>query len=134
VRYEELYRDPDATLQRVVAFLGHEWSPAAMHEAIAANTVDEVRRGGGTRIPVRGAFATSSGAVEEPEGFVRKGRPSSWKRDLSWRQRAIVRMVAGAGMEELGYVSTPGAAVRTANGVLRAALDAALQLHRRRKP
>jgi hypothetical protein len=134
LRYEDMHRDTGATLQQVAAFLGREWSPAAINEAIAANTVEEIRQGGGTRIPVRGEFATPSGAVMEPEGFVRNGRPASWKRELSLRQQGIVRLVAGADMERLGYARSHGPARRAIETLLRFALGGAVRLHRRRKP
>jgi hypothetical protein len=108
VTYEDLHRSPEATLRHTADFLGLNWSDDALKWAIAANSSDELRRGGGTPIPLAGEFATPAGTVAEPPGFVRMGQADGWKQELSLRQRALVWLMAGQDMEEFGYASRSG--------------------------
>jgi hypothetical protein len=103
VRYEDLAARPVATLQRAVDFLRLAWSESELARAIEVNQASEMRSGGGTAIPVRGAFANAAGMVVEPEGFVRHARPGAWRRELTWSQRLMVQGITGQLMAELGY-------------------------------
>lgn len=104
INYEELRRSPHATLGRVFTHLGLEWSEELLDRAVSANSVENSRAGRSTTIPVKGEFGRISGPVFKlPEGFVRKGQPGSWRKDLSvveklqaWR---AVRQLAA----EVGY-------------------------------
>lgn len=88
VHYEELHRETAQTLGEIAQFLKISWSAADLAEAIGKNNAEEMRRGGGTPIPLRGELArTGTGAVKEPTGFVRRAQSGSWREDLSWRQR-----------------------------------------------
>jgi hypothetical protein len=88
VHYEDLHRETGKTLKEIAQFLRITWSASDVAEAIKNNTVEELRRGAGTPIPVRGEVAKSGAqAVKEPEGFIRRAQSGSWRQDLSWRQR-----------------------------------------------
>lgn len=104
VRYEDLHLDTVRELRRVAALMRLDWSDAAMAAAAEANRPEVAKQGGGTAIPVGGAFAAASGGVvKEPAGFVRKARPESWREDLSRFEQARVWMVARQTMAETGY-------------------------------
>lgn len=85
VRYEDLVTDPEATLRRLLAFVGEDWDPAvlAYHER-----------------PHNLAAESSAGAVVRPVTRAPAGR---WQRDLAPRDRQAVREEIGALLVELGY-------------------------------
>ena len=88
VHYEDLQRETAQKLGEVAQFLKISWSAVDMAEAIKKNSAEEMRRGGGTPIPMRGELAkTGAHTVSEPVGFVRRAQSGSWREDLSWRQR-----------------------------------------------
>lgn len=103
VRYEELVHAPGQTLRNLSDFLGLEWDDAAIAQAIAENSAENMRAGGGTKIPLGGTFGTGSSVVKEPKDFVRKARPNAWKEDLSLLDRVQVWIVARRLMAEVGY-------------------------------
>jgi hypothetical protein len=103
VRYEDLSAAPAETMRRLATFLNLEWSETDLLQALDANTAENMRAGGGTKIPMHGEFTTASGAVEEPKDFVRKARPQAWKEDLSFIDKAQVWIVARQMMAETGY-------------------------------
>jgi hypothetical protein len=82
VHYEELARDPEAEMQRVLAFLGEPWCPAVL-DASADRATSET--GGNHHKPV---FTSSIGR---------------WTRDLSREEIARIQSIAGDTMALLGY-------------------------------
>jgi hypothetical protein len=127
VRFEDLYRDTAATLASACRFLGFQWDSEGIARAVALNSVDQLRQGHGTPIPVSGTFANDRNRVVEPEGFVRGAGPDAWADELSPRQRLIVRLVAGAEMEALGY----GRPARGPERLLRRSAARGMELYRR---
>ena len=104
VRYEDLHTDGPRVLRDVVCWLGLEWTDAEVERALETNRPEVARAGGGTPIPLGGAFAASRGAVvQEPPGFVRKAQIGSWRQDLTPWDRLLVWRVAGRTMAEVGY-------------------------------
>lgn len=103
VRYEELHASTADTFNRVLDFLSLEWDAEEVLDAVARNSADQIRAGGGTGIPVGGEFETASGVVVEPPGFARKARPNAWKEDLSHIERVQVWLVARKLMAKTGY-------------------------------
>ena len=92
ITYENLFANPAAVLQLVADFLRLPWTAAEIAQAVAANVSGELRQGKGTPIPQRGEHAKSTGGqVREPENFVRKARPGTWREDLSWWQQWQLR-------------------------------------------
>ena len=103
VRYEELIESPAIVLGELAQFIGLEWDGSAIAEAIANNSAENIRAGGGTSIPLGGTFGTTSETVKEPKDFVRKARANTWKEDLSRLDRLQVWLVARRQMAEAGY-------------------------------
>jgi hypothetical protein len=104
VRYEELHAGGPRVLGDLARWLGLEWSQADLEAAIQANRPEVARGGGGTPIPLGGAFAARFGTVvKEPPGFVRKAQVGTWRDDLSAVERLLVWRVASRTMAEVGY-------------------------------
>jgi hypothetical protein len=104
VRYEALLADTAGELEKVIRFLALEWSAEARRQAIQANTADQIRKGGGSRIPLTGDAALRLGnAVSEPEGFIRRAGAGAWRRDLNPWQRWRVWRIARQAMAAEGY-------------------------------
>lgn len=90
LRYEDLVADPEATLRRLLAFLGEDWEPAmlAFHEQ-----------------PRELAGESSADAVLRPVSRTSAGR---WQRDLSLLDRQAVKEEIGALLIESGYATDYG--------------------------
>jgi hypothetical protein len=82
VRYEELVRAPEATMQRVLRFLNEPWDPRVLGEDEKQR---ETRRAEGQHGPI---FTTSIGR---------------WQTELNSSEVAEIESVAGEFMIELGY-------------------------------
>jgi hypothetical protein len=106
LRYEALHSSPLEALGQVRDFIGLKWSEDEMQTALEAN---RMMASSGDRltqpiIPLAGQAALQSGPrVIDPEGFLRKGLPGSWKSDLSFTEKLWVWRVAGASAKESGY-------------------------------
>jgi hypothetical protein len=104
VRYEDLHISGPAVLGDVTRWLGLEWSAADIERAIQANRPDVAKAGGGTPIPLGGAFGGRFGpVVREPSGFVRKAEVGSWRSELTALDRLQVWREARSLMAEVGY-------------------------------
>lgn len=104
IRYESLHAAPERELRRLVNWLRLDWSDANLQSAVQANAPEAARRGGGTDIPLGGAFGAISGSVvKEPAGFVRKAQAGSWREDLSAADKLWVWKVARHSMARAGY-------------------------------
>ena len=82
VYYEQLVRDPETMLRRVLAFLGEPWCPAIL-DASADRAMSETD--GNRHKPI---FTSSIGR---------------WTRDLSREETACIQSIAGDTMALLGY-------------------------------
>jgi hypothetical protein len=104
VRYEKLHLDTGGELRRLAEWLALEWDAADLLRAVDANQPEVARGGGGTAIPLGGAFAEVSGpVVQEPAGFVRRAQAGGWRQDLSLPQRLWVWKIAHQEMARQGY-------------------------------
>lgn len=104
VRYERLRAAPLQVLAQLAQFIGVEWETEPMTAAVQMNAMDVVKSGEGTPIPKGGEFGSRTGqVVREPEGFVRRGEPGGWQRDLSMIERAKVWLVASQTLRRVGY-------------------------------
>ena len=104
VRYEDLYDSPVPTLRGIAEFVGLVWTEEEMREVVEANRFAP----GGDRnqpaIPLSGQAALAFGPhVTDPEGFLRKGKPGSWKSDLSPVDKFWVWKLARECARENGY-------------------------------
>jgi sulfotransferase family protein len=104
VRYEALHADTSRELRHLADWLGLDWLEDDLQQAVAANQPEVARRGGGTAIPLGGAFGDASGpVVQEPPGFVRKALAGTWREDLSLLERLWVWKIGRATMARVGY-------------------------------
>lgn len=104
VRYETLLDDPVGTLTELARFIGLDWDPDSIREAVEMNRAEKVQRGGGTPIPLGGEYGRTAGpVVVDPGEFVRKARAGSWRTDLSPAQRLNVWRLARNTLKECGY-------------------------------
>ncbi|MFN3531102.1 MAG: sulfotransferase family protein [Candidatus Brocadia sp.] len=102
--YEDLSTETADVLQDICTFLGIDWDEKGIADAIKNNNLENAKKTDGTIIPVGGELASQLGTVtKEPEGFVRKGHPGSWKEDLSKQELLLISHVARNTMEEVGY-------------------------------
>jgi hypothetical protein len=100
IRYEQLSKAPEETIERVARFLELAWSTPEIYKAVEDN-----RPGAdGTPIPLYGEVGRRVGPVLiEPDGFIRSARVGAWKSDLSIIQKATVWRVCRKLMKEVGY-------------------------------
>jgi hypothetical protein len=104
VRYEALHTDGRRELRHLADWLGLEWGNSELEQALESNRPEAARRGGGTDIPLGGAFGDASGpVVKEPEGFIRRAQAGTWREDLSLVQRTWVWRLGRNTMAEVGY-------------------------------
>lgn len=88
LRYEELVRDSQGVLRRLMAFFGEPWDDAMLAHGGGGSSFRDVTR-----------FAQSPEAL----GVVTTSSVSRWERDLDARDRRIFKRIAGPLLIELGY-------------------------------
>jgi hypothetical protein len=104
VRYEALHAANVRELRLITDWLGLSWDAQALSRAVQANQPEAARQGGGTAIPLGGAFGeVSGGVVKEPEGFVRRAQAGGWRQDLSLVDRLWVWKIGRRAMRRAGY-------------------------------
>ena len=96
VKFEDMRQDTEATLARIMEFLGVAVDKMKIRNAITANSVDRMR----AKEDRSRSFPKSS---EESGRFVRKGAVGGWQGRLTVEQVALVDRYAGAELERLGY-------------------------------
>jgi hypothetical protein len=103
VRYEALHAGGPRVLRQVVDWLGLAWSEEDVSKALDANRPERARQGGGTPIPLGGAFGAPGAVVRDPPGFVRRAQAGGWRSDLSAMDRLQVWLIARSTMQAVGY-------------------------------
>lgn len=88
LRYEELVKDPEPVLRRLMAFLGEPWADAMLAHADGGSSSRDVTR-----------FAQNPEAI----GAVNALSIGRWQRDLDAQDRRIFKRIAGPLLIELGY-------------------------------
>ncbi|MEM8598303.1 MAG: sulfotransferase [Bacteroidota bacterium] len=104
VRYEDLSADPEGTLRSLTDFMGLAWSADQVSHAVEANRVGALKGGGGTPIPIFGHYQRVQGdTAVEPEGFVRKAKPGTGRKELSLGDKKRIRDEVYPTMKTFGY-------------------------------
>jgi len=106
IRYEDLHSSPIETLVRVRDLIGLDWDEQEMQRAFEVNrmTSSSGQKVSQPVIPLSGQAALVSGPhVNDPEGFLRKGTPGSWRSDLSLVEKFWVWKLARNCARENGY-------------------------------
>jgi hypothetical protein len=97
LRYEDLRRDPHASLGSVLRFLNLERDGSVVSRAVAANSIDAMRR------KEEAAPAGTIDYAVRGIPFVGKGKAGGWKDELTDEQLARVESSAGDQLARLGY-------------------------------
>lgn len=104
LRYEDLTSDTERVMTDVSSFLNLPWTGESLRIAISDNRIEKAKKDGGTPIPIRGELGSLLGPVtKEPEGFVRKAQPGSWRDELSSQDLLKISQVAQVTMLHVGY-------------------------------
>jgi hypothetical protein len=96
VRFEEMRRDPEPVISRIVEFLGYEPQPKVIHAAIENNSVERMRA-------KENAAQNLPKSTREEGRFVRKGSIAGWRAKMTERQLRWVDQKAGDVLVRLGY-------------------------------
>jgi hypothetical protein len=98
VQFEDMRRNPQPTLERVLDFLGLQASSESIAEAIADNTVERMR--------ARENRAQKLHKSDKEEGrFIRQGAIMGWREKLTEPQLELIEKYAGETLARLGYPS-----------------------------
>ncbi|MFU8814333.1 MAG: sulfotransferase domain-containing protein [Pseudomonadales bacterium] len=114
LRYEDLRRDTEAELARIVEFLGESFTPEQISAAVAFGSVDNMRT-----LEHSGYFQNSSLRLRDandPDTFkVRRAKPGGYRDDLTSEQADWVEaQVREHSHPALGYADGSAAAARQA--------------------
>jgi len=104
VKYEDLFFSTSKKLIEIGDFVGIKWDKDNLKSTIEENCLKSAKIKGGTPIQLKGEAARRIGPmVNEPKGFIRRGIPGSWQKDLSLISRMQVWFIARNLMKTLGY-------------------------------
>jgi hypothetical protein len=96
IKFEEMRKDPETAIAKMVDFLGLPVDPNRIREAIANNSVERMR--------VKENAAKSLPKSKGEEGrFVRKGAVAGWREKFTESQLRLVDQRAGAVLLRMGY-------------------------------
>ena len=104
-RYEDLVRDPEGTLRRILSFTELEWDPAVLdYYERAAGRLAEMDRdlpamGGKGHRPAAKRVGSHQMTTQPPDPT----RLARWRDEMSAEQQAEFEAVAGDLLSELGY-------------------------------
>ena len=101
IRFEDLRRNTEDLLARIVDFLGIRTDQDVIRRAIANNTVERMRaKEDSSKVVVRGPG--------EDGRFVRRGTVAGWRERLTDAQVQLIERYAGATLARMGYsLGTP---------------------------
>jgi Sulfotransferase family len=104
IRYEKLLASPERTLRDVAEFLGLQWDPEAIKNAIEDNKAEAVKVGGGTPIPVYGEVGMRMGSIaRDPPAFIQNAKHGAWRKNLGLWDKFAVWYLARGPMQQMGY-------------------------------
>jgi hypothetical protein len=96
IKFEDMRRDPEPSISRIVRFLGFTGEPALIRKAIENNSVERMRQkeNAAQRLPR---------SSREEGRFVRKGAIAGWREKMTERQLRLVDDYAGEVLLRMGY-------------------------------
>jgi hypothetical protein len=105
VRFEDLRRNSEKDLQRIVEFLGAPANPDRIRAAIRNNTVEKMREkeDGSRKSQARKVFLQGTAAKNDDRRFVRSGSVQGWRKKLTPPQLELIQRYAGNVLTRLGY-------------------------------
>jgi len=98
VKFEDLRRNPEESLTRMVQFVGAQAGAEQIRAALANNSVDQMRA---KEVKSRKLYQSTT----EGGRFVRKGAVQGWKSVLTPAQLQRFEQSVGADLAQLGYPS-----------------------------
>lgn len=98
VKYEDLRRDPEEWFERISQFLGVQLSREKIHQAVANNSLKQMRE------------KELSQPVLPMNNFVRTGSVQGWRGKLTEPQIELIEKYAGSVLVRLGYPLYAGSA------------------------
>jgi len=98
VKFEDLRRNPEESLTRMVQFAGAPKSAEEIRAALANNSVDQMRA---KEVKSKKLYQSTT----EVGRFVRKGAVQGWKNVLTPAQAELFEKYAGAELAQMGYPS-----------------------------
>jgi len=111
IRFEDLRRNPEESLTRMVRFLGSPAGAAQIRTALANNSVDQMRNK-----EVRSQTLIQS--TTEVGRFVRKGAVQGWRNVLTPAQLQLFEQHVGKELAQMGYPSAGEVAMAAAQSRL----------------
>ena len=97
VRYEDLLRDAQRELERMIRFTGVSSTPDMLDQAVRASEFDQMRR-----LEETGGRPYGDSAHQ----FVRRGTAGQWNSEFDGECKAIFKSRANNLLRELGYVNS----------------------------
>ena len=96
IKFEDMRRDPEPSISRIVRFLGFTGELALIRKAIENNSVERMRQkeNAAQRLPR---------SSREEGRFVRKGAIAGWREKMTERQLRLVDDYAGEVLLRMGY-------------------------------
>lgn len=94
IRYEQLQASTPEELSRLFEFLNLYYEKEQLNEIVKRNSSKNARSEQITEIPIRGEEAKATGhtAVSEPKDFIRKAQAGTWRDELSFFRKLLLRM------------------------------------------
>jgi hypothetical protein len=111
VKFEDLRRNPEESLTRMVQFVGAQAGAEQIRAALANNSVDQMRA---KEVKSRKLYQSTT----EGGRFVRKGAVQGWKSVLTPAQLQRFELSVGADLAQLGYPSAAEVDVSAAQAPL----------------
>ncbi len=101
IRYEDMRRNTEEELARMVEFLGVPVNREHIRQAIANNSVEKMRAKEDTS--VKYDPKTVGRKLGEERRFIRKGAVGGWRAKLTDAQVQVIEEYAGSALARLGY-------------------------------
>lgn len=110
VKYDEMRREPEATLAGIVKFLGADADAPRIHDAVQNNSIEKMRAkedAARQATPASGKKPLRTmDSSSENNRFVREGKVGGWRERLSPAQIQRIEQQAGKTLARLGYPLT----------------------------